>query len=230
VIELGRGQTDPKELFLKRGKGSYVVVFYEGQYFRQPAAERTIRQKNAIADDPLYEPLRKIGVDGPAIRRVLQKYPRSLIQRWLRITDAAMHEKPRGFAGFRVSPAAFFIDGVQNGRTAPDWVYSHEKCQERKQWEQARAASATDEQELRRCYDQERDAAFQSFLESPEGKQKHAQAFAHFFTLYQITEPHRAREAAQEATTDRLERLDFQFPEYPLWALTRTADTQSSSA
>ena len=84
VIALGRGQTDPKELFLKRGKGSYVVVFYEGEYFRQPRAERTVRQKNAIADDPLYEPLRKIGVDGPGIRRLLKTSGRSLIQRWVR--------------------------------------------------------------------------------------------------------------------------------------------------
>ena len=30
VISLGRGQTDPQELFIKRGKGTYVVVFYEG--------------------------------------------------------------------------------------------------------------------------------------------------------------------------------------------------------
>src|SRR5206468_12614366 len=70
VVCLGRGQTDPKQLFLKRGKGSYVVTFYEGEYFRPAVAERTLRQKNAIAEDPLYEPLRRIGVDGPAIRRL----------------------------------------------------------------------------------------------------------------------------------------------------------------
>src|SRR5208283_1710304 len=40
VLTLGRGQTDPRELFMKRGKGSYVVVFYEGEYFRPPATDR----------------------------------------------------------------------------------------------------------------------------------------------------------------------------------------------
>ena len=63
VIELGRGQTAVKDLFIKRGKGSYVVLLHEGQYFRQPKSERGTAPKNAILDDPLYEPLRKIGVD-----------------------------------------------------------------------------------------------------------------------------------------------------------------------
>jgi hypothetical protein len=69
VLSLGHGQTDAKDLFWKRGKGSYVVVCHEGEYFRRAPAEPAIRQKNAITEDPLYEPLRRIGVDGPAIRR-----------------------------------------------------------------------------------------------------------------------------------------------------------------
>src|SRR2546425_8460896 len=32
VIDLGRGQSDPGELIFRRGKGSYVVSFYEGEY------------------------------------------------------------------------------------------------------------------------------------------------------------------------------------------------------
>jgi hypothetical protein len=60
-------------------------------------------------DHPLYEPIRLIGVDDAGIRRLSTEYSRELIQRWLRITDAAMNEKPQGFAGFKVSPAAFLI-------------------------------------------------------------------------------------------------------------------------
>ena len=222
VLTLGRGQSDPKELFQKRGKGSYVVVFYEGEYFRQPALERVQRQKNAIADDPLYEPLRKIGVDGPAIRRLLKDSARNLIQRWIRITDAAMHEKLRGFAGFRVSPAAFFIDGVQNNRTPPDWLYAHEKRQERQQWEQEKASSTANEVEHRSQYEEQRAAALQDFLASPEGRKKYDQALACYKAFYQATEPHRAHEAADEASLARLERLDFHFPEYAAWANERT--------
>ena len=43
VLTLGRGQNDVKNLFMKRGKGSYVVVFHEGEYFRQPTSERIQR-------------------------------------------------------------------------------------------------------------------------------------------------------------------------------------------
>lgn len=225
VLTLGRRQTHPKELFLKRGKGSYVVVFYEGEYFRRPVLERVLRQKNAITDDPLYQPLRQVGVDGPAIRRILQQHSRSVIQRWLRITEAAMHEKPRAFSGFRVSPAAFLIDGIEQGRTPPDWFYAHEKRQEREQWERARLASAADEQELRRCYEQERESALQSYLASAEGRQKYDLAHLHFLTFYQVTEPHRASEAAHEAARSRLEKMDFQFPEYAVWALTWRSTT-----
>ena len=156
VLTLGRGQTDPKELFQKRGIGSYVVSFYEGDYFRQPPLERVLRQKNAILEDPLHDPLRAIGVDGPGIARLLKKGRRGLIQRWIAITDAAMHEKPRGFAGFRVSPAAFLIDGIEHGRTPPDWWHAHEKRQERRQWEEENASVMRVEQGIRPEYDQER--------------------------------------------------------------------------
>jgi hypothetical protein len=223
VVTLGRGQTDAKDLFIKRGKGSYVVVFYPGEYFRHPALERIVRPKNVITDDPLYEPLRKIGVDGPGIRRLLKDHARSLIQRWIRITDAAMHEKPRGFTGFRVSPAAFLIDGVQNSRTPPDWLYAHEKRQERQQWEQGKGASAEAEQSLRVLYDLERQAALQIFLASPEGRQKYEHAFAPLLAFYKVTEPHRPRDAAREAAIARLERVDFHFPDYAAWTLTKQA-------
>ncbi len=220
VVTLGRGQRESKELFIKRGKGSYVAVFYEGDYFRRPPSERSIGQKNAIADDPLYEPLRQIGVDGPGIRRLFEKHSRNLIQRWIRITDAAMHDRPRGFPGFRVSPAAFLIDGVQNARTPPDWSYAHEKRQERRQWEEQRALSRVGEQELRGLYEQERNAALQAYLASAEGRQKYQQAYAPLLAYYGRTEPNRSREAAHEAALARIERLDFHFPDYAVWALT----------
>ena len=229
VLTLGRGQTDPKELFLKRGKGSYVVVFYEGEYFRQPESGRVLRQKNAISDDPLNEPLRKIGVDAPAIRRLLRTHARSLIQRWVRITDAAMHEKPRGFTGFRVSAPAFLIDGIQNNRTPPDWFYAHEKRQEKQQWEQERDLSSQDEQELRRVYDEERQTALHTYLSSTEGRQKYDQTYTPLLAFHQASDPERYREAAHEATLARIEQFDFRFPDYAVWALTRQTEMAGHS-
>lgn len=219
VIALGPGQTDPKELFLKRGKGSYVVLFHEGEYFRQPLAGRTIRQKNAITEDPLYQPLRSIGVDEAAIRRLFEHHSRGLIQKWIRVADAAMHEKPRGFAGFKVSPAAFLIDGIQQNRLPPDWIYAHEKHQEQGQWERQKAAFALEEQALQRRYAGERDEALRQYLASPAGRDRYQQTYGTLLELYKRTEPERFEEAAAEAALARIEKLDFQFPEYAAWAI-----------
>lgn len=221
VLSLGRGQTDPEELFQKRGKGSYVVACYEGEYFRRPPSERTIRQKNAITDNPLYEPLRRIGVDGPGIHRLFKNHHPSAIQRWVRITDAAMHERPRGFSGFKVSPAAFLIDGVQHKRTLPDWMHTHEKRQQEKQWQREGIASAQKELSLRQEYDKEKAAALQAFLHSAEGRQKYEQTYPTLVAFHKVTEPDNFQQAAHQATLSRIERVDFHFPEYDVWILTR---------
>ncbi len=144
IISLGKGQTDPKDLFLKRGKGTYVdndqfvflrksdhreqrahsraaarsnaarppyvVMLYAGDYFRQPLTKRTIHQPAAITDDPLFEPLQKIGVDEAGIRRLFQNFSRGAISRWVKITDAAMHE--RRAANFR-NADQFSLSGKQ---------------------------------------------------------------------------------------------------------------------
>lgn len=230
VLSLGHGQADPQGLFLRRGKGSYVVVFYEGEYFRQPIAERASSQKNAILDDPLYEPLRKIGVDAPAIRRLFKTHTRGLIQRWVRITDVAMHERPRGFAGFRVSPAAFLIDGIENGRTPPDWMNAHEKSQQQKQWEQERALITPDESALRPIYNQERAAALRIYLASPEGRLKYKLSYPPLLAFFKARDPSRCHKDAHEAALERIGRLDFQFPDFSVWAESRRVSTANPAA
>lgn len=221
IIELGRGQADPAELFLKRGKGSYVVVFYEGAYFRRPLTERTTDQKNAIVTDPLYEPLRKIGVDEPGIRRLFKQFSRGLIQRWIRITDTALHEKPRGFSGFKASPAAFLIDGIQNERGAPDWLYAHDKRRETQEWERNRARLDDEQLPLLQQYEAARTAMLQEFLRSAAGREAYEKTFPALLELHKHTDPHRCRDAAHAATVARIEREDFHFPEFGTWLLER---------
>ena len=177
----------------------------------------------------MFEPLRQIGVDGPGIRRLLKNYGRGLIQRWVRITDAAMHEKPRGFQGFKVSSAAFLIDAVHNNRTPPDWLYAHEKRRRQEQWEIERAATGEDS-ELLALYDQERAAALREFLASEEGRLKYEQAFEPYLAFYKATDPHRYREEANGAAIARVERLDFKFPEYDLWSLTCRYESAKKAA
>jgi hypothetical protein len=229
VIELGTGQADPKDLFLKRGKGSYVVTLYQGEYFRQPLTGRATSEKNAIMDDPLYEPLKKIGVDQAGIRRIFETQSRGLIKKWVRITDAAMHEKPRGFPGFKVSPAAFFMDAVQNDRLPPDWVYAHEKKLDQDQWERNKAEFAETEQAFLRRYDADRNASLRAYLASDAGRAKFKQTYDTLLELTKRTEPERYLEAAHEAAVARIEKLDFQFPEYPVWALTQHGFIENSA-
>ena len=130
-----------------------------------------------------------------------------------------MHEKPRGFSGFKTSPAAFLIDGIQNNRTPPDWFHAHEKRQERRQWDQHHAAELADEQSLRLLYQQERTAALQAYLDSPEGRQKYEHAYQPYLSFCRVTEPHHPHEAASKAAKARVERFDFEFPEYAVWVL-----------
>jgi hypothetical protein len=132
-----------------------------------------------------------------------------------------MHEKPRGFAGFRVSPAAFLIDGIENGRTLPDWMHAHEKQQQQKQWQQERAITAADELEQRRIYEHERAVALKSYLASPEGQEKYNQAHPALLAFYKVTEPNRYRDAAHDAALARIERMDFRFPDYSVWTGTK---------
>jgi hypothetical protein len=221
IIELGGGLADPQDLFIRRGKGLYVVQFFEGEYFRRPEATRTTTQKNAILEDPLFEPLRKIGVDTPAIRRLFQTQSRTNIQRWVKITDAAMHEKPQGFPGFKVSPAAFLIDGIQNQRLAPDWIYIHEKEQQKSQWEHRRATAAAEDQSLRTLYASKKQEALEAYLKSPAGCQTCASLTPLFEQFYEAVEPHRYREAAREATIGKIEREYFRFPDFGVWLLER---------
>lgn len=221
IIELGPGHASPQDLLIHRGKGLYIVQFFEGAYFRQSEARRTTGRKNAILEDPLYEPLQKIGLGDAAIRRLFETNSRQNIQRWVKITDTALHDKPQGFPGFKVSPAAFLIDGIQNQRLPPDWIYIHEKQQEQSQWEQRKATAALEEQSLRATYAAERQAALQAYLSTPEGRATCARFTATFEEFYKAIEPNRYRESARAAALGKIERECVTFPSFGVWLLER---------
>lgn len=219
IVELGRGQSDPKDLFIKRAKGLYIVQFFEGEYFRQPLASSAASRLQKIMDDPLYEPLKAIGVDETGIRRLFKNFSRGLIQRWIHITDVAMHEKPRGFPGFRSSPAAFLMDGIQNHRMPPDWIYAHERECKRRRWEAERTAVAAEEQQQRDRYAADREAALQAFLQTPKGQEHYTDYQPKFLELYRAVEPDRCRETAHAAAMRKIERENFTFPDFSVWLL-----------
>jgi len=174
----------------------------------------------------LFEPLRTIGLDQAGIRRIFETKSRGLIKKWVSITDAAMHEKPEGFPGFKVSPAAFFMDAVQNDRMPPDWIYAHQKKLEQDQTERNKAAYAESEQECLRRYESARSASLRAYLDSDSGQKIYRQTFDVLLELTKRTEPERPEEAAHQAAIARIEKLDFQFPEYAVWILSQENVTE----
>jgi hypothetical protein len=103
VICLGRGKAHVNELFIKKGQGKYVATFYKGPYF--DASPSRSSPKADIKDDALFEPLQAIGFSESAIAHLLSTYARGAVHRWIQITEVAMRDGPKGFSGFRISPA-----------------------------------------------------------------------------------------------------------------------------
>ena len=52
-------------------------------------------------------------------------------------------------------------------------------------------------------------------------EQKYEQAYQPYLVFYRVTEPHRPHEVASDAAKARVERFDFEFPKYEVWALGR---------
>ena len=141
-----------------------------------------------------------------------------------------MHENPRGFTGFRASPAAFLLDGVQNNRTHPDWYHAHAKRQEKLAWERRRLDAVADDNTLRARYDVERAQALKRLLDSAEGRQHYDQAFHAYLELFRVTEPHRFEQAAREAATERIQRIDLAFPAFELWSASQVTSIPETVA
>ena len=74
---------------------------------------------------------------------------------------------------------------------------------------------------MRTLHEQERSVAFQAYLGSAEGRRKYEKAYKLLLAFYKVTDPHRFEKAANEAAIARIERLDFQFPEYAAWLLSK---------
>lgn len=122
--------------FQKHGRGLYRLRLLRG-----PAFDASPHQ--LPCDSPLAEPLRAIGFDEAAVRRILARYPHRAVEQWADITLAAREQ--RGEAFFRRSPQAYFLDNLKAAsagrRTPPDWwrdLRRQEREQERQQ-EEAKA-------------------------------------------------------------------------------------------
>jgi hypothetical protein len=222
IASLGKGHSSVQDLIVKQQKGRYLVLFFRGPYFEQGIG--TSDGAKSVADDPFYGPMQAIGIDEPMIRKLLKQSPGGVIERWLRITEAAMKERPAGFPGFKVSPAAFFVDGVLNDRTPPDWMYQLEKAQRRRQFEAEAAKMQAVEKILAGEYEKERREALQHFLQTDVGRKLYDSAYRATLGLWNARgepEPIAERLAREDALAWTARCEDFDFPAFSVWSLGR---------
>jgi hypothetical protein len=200
------------------------VVFFRGPYFEQPHTEST--PAKAAADDPLYGPIKGLGVDEPLIAKLFTKCSRGILERWLRITEAAIKEKPQGFPGFKVSPAAFFVDGVLNERMPPDWMHQFEKLARQKVLAAESAKLQAAERLLRNEYDRQRRESLTAFLKTEPGRGLYELAYQSRLA-FNSAQGNPVPVAQQYAASEAMEWVDrqdeFAFPEFPVWSLARHA-------
>ena len=120
VVRLPAGVARPQDLFVKQGVGKYRLVLARGPYFEGRGGKPA---PLSAEESPLIDPLRSIGFDDAAIRRILREYRQSIVREWADITLAARERHGEEF--FKKSAAAYFLDNVRHAaagtRTAPDW-------------------------------------------------------------------------------------------------------------
>lgn len=134
LLVLDPRQPDP---FVKQAKGLFRVRFRRGAAFDQAV------QGTLASDSPLVDPLRAIGFDDAAMRRILAQHSHAAIEQWADITLAARERHGETF--FKRSPQAYFLDNLQQAaaghRTPPDWWRELRK-QEREQQQRQEASKA----------------------------------------------------------------------------------------
>lgn len=207
IIRLPPGIDDPKRLFVKRGVGEYAVTFQRGPYFDERAPSLAAMDST---DSPLVEPLRAIGFDDVAIRRLLSRFKSRVLREWADITLAASERQGEKF--FKKSAAAYFLDNVKHAasgnRTPPDW------------WRQLRAEELRREQEVRSVDGVQSDGddpAFRRYLET-EGKETYRTVLAELQSQFAGAgrDPLEAQERAEQVARTHL-RNRFR-KDHPEWS------------
>lgn len=223
IVVLPDGVSDAKHLFAKKGKGSYAVTFRRGPYFDLSAAASPAPQASpSFRDSPLYDPLKAVGFDDGSIRRIIRSYPARSVERWAEITLIAMEKTPRGFSGFKTSPQAFCMNGIQNAYLPPDWYYAEKKREQKREWEEYRAASAASDAEAAAAYHQDRARAFKQYLDEVVGRQAYEETVRMFQQFRSAAlDPISPREAALRDANRHFEP-GFQFPDPDEWAMRNT--------
>jgi hypothetical protein len=227
ILTLGKGHRTAKDLFFKREKGRYVVVFYKGPYFERPLSDRSTKKNPK--DDPLFEAMLSLGIDEPMIAKLLKTCQRGMLERWLRITQTAMRDEPHGFPGFKKSPAAFFVDGVLNERMPPDWMYQLDKKRQQHEHAAEIAKLHASERLLEKQYEQTREHALTDFVRGDAGRRLYRLAYEARLAFNRAAgkpDGVASKIAHDEARQWVDKSEDFAFPKYSVWLLTQQTDAE----
>ena len=108
--------------------GVFRAWFYRGEKYKEQ--RQASIASPTLADDPMYEPMREIGLSDGHIFNALKKHRRGLIEEWCDVALVGMEIGHR----FTDSPGAFFnyyIGRAAKGDSAlPDWYLNHKKDEE----------------------------------------------------------------------------------------------------
>ena len=209
-----------KDLFRKKACGSYAVRLTRGPYFEQNRKPTTLLgvSRGRLVDSPLFEPLQSIGFDDATAKRILRNYSQNTIRVWADITLAGM-ERPRGFAGFKKSPQAYFMDNVKHAakgqRTPPDWWHTLKK---RERNSEARCTQI-DFEEHREAWEEARRSAFTDFIENQVGRDRYEKSVKSLREVFAATLPDRIALENAITETERHYRASFDFPDLLTWVL-----------
>ena len=132
IIRLPEGVFTPAMVFTERARGQYSLRLHRGPRF-DAASPASFPH---LAESPLYEPLKTIGLDDATIGRLLRTYDPRLVAECADMTLAAKEHFKESY--FKASPAAYFIDNLKaqagKTRTPPDWWRELRKEEERRKW------------------------------------------------------------------------------------------------
>ena len=83
---------------------------------------------------------------------------------------------------------------------------------------------------LTACFEEDPRTSVAGGFFVPEGRSIFERTYPILLAYHKQTDPHRAHEAAQQATLARMERENFTFPEFATWILKREEGSDSASS
>ena len=173
---------DAAQAIRRNQQGTHSVQLARGNYFNRRHQVARKKQLKTV-DSPLIELMQAIGLDDRSITHCLGRYSTDLVQQWVDITLAARERHGSSF--FRKSPAAYFIDNLQQAaqgrRTPPDWWHALHRVESRKQANLCRQErsrkQATKTEDTVTALAEHLARQFRSVGQSPESANENARRF-----------------------------------------------------